>query len=348
MLPRKSFARRIGIHMRKILGIMLLVLVLLLAGGITFTIGWRPFFGPRMRATTNRTFDRTPERAARGKYLFEAAAGCVDCHSPHDWSQPGAPVSPAHFGIGAPALPSDLPGKVFAPNLTPDPETGLGRWTDDEIARAIREGVDRDGRALFPFMPYPHYRRMSDEDVASVVVYLRELPPVHNAVPQTEMDFPVKYLMRSDPEPITAPVPPPDTSTPVSRGAYLVEIASCSDCHTPQHRGTPVPGMDFAGGFILKGNWGTVASANITPDPTGISYYDENLFRDVMRTGFVHARKLNIIMPWQTYGGMTDQDLSDMFAYLKTLKPVAHRVDNTEPPTYCKKCGFVHGLGDKN
>ena len=158
----------------------------------------------------------------------------------------------------------------------------------------------------------------------------------------------MKYLIRDVPQPITAPVPPPNSSTAAARGAYLARLAACNECHTPAKRGTPIPGMDFAGGFVMSGPWGSVATANITPDPSGISYYDENLFREVMRTGMVRARKLNELMPYNQYKGMTDGDISDIFAFLRTLKPVSHRVDNTEPPTMCKKCGFKHGLGDKN
>jgi hypothetical protein len=106
--------------------------------------------------------------------------------------------------------------------------------------------------------------------------------------------------------------------------------------------------MDFAGGFILEGPWGKVASANITPDPSGISYYKEALFVQTIRTGYVKARELNQIMPWWHYRNLTDDDLKAMFAYLRTLKPVKHRVDNTEPPTLCKLCGSRHGLGDRN
>jgi mono/diheme cytochrome c family protein len=329
-------------------GIALFVLVVLVAVAITFTIGWRPFIGPRMRPVTNRTFESTPARLARGKYLFTAAAGCVECHSQHDDTSKDWPILPGTEGSGEVFPLQGLPGQVTAPNITPDPDTGIGRWTDDAISRAIREGVDKDGQALFGLMPFEHYRTMSDEDLASVVVYVRTLPPVRHSLPQTQIIFPVKYLIRSVPQPVTSPVPPPDSSTAVSRGAYLVNLGGCSDCHTPQVKGQPIAGMSFAGGFVMTGPWGSVATANITPDPTGIPYYDEKLFIAMMRTGMVHARKLNVFMPTRIYGGMTDEDLSDVFAYLKTVPPVAHRVDNTETLTLCKKCGFVHGLGDKN
>jgi len=193
------------------------------------------------------------------------------------------------------------------------------------------------------------FRYMSDEDLASVIVYLRSLPPVHKQQPTTELIFPVKYLIRNAPEPLDAPVPEPDVSTPEKRGKYLVTIAGCSDCHTPQDaHGQPLAGMDFAGGFILEGPWGRVASANITSDPSGISYYDQAMFTQAIRTGFVGARKLNQIMPWHTYRGLTDEDIVAVFSYLKTLKPVRHHVDNTEPPTVCKICRQTHGGGNQN
>lgn len=324
------------------------IVAILLAIAITFTIGWRPIIGPRMRPTSNRTFERTPERLARGQYVFRSVAVCIDCHSQHDTTKPDNPILDGTEGSGE-LFPIDgVPAKLVAPNLTPDPETGLGRWSDDEIARAIREGITRDGRAMFPLMPYPNYRSMSDEDVASLVVYLRSLPPVRHPLPETEVFAPVKYLIRDVPQPINAPVPAPDVSTPAARGAYLARMAACNECHTPAKRGAPLPGMDFAGGTVMSGPWGSVATANITPDPSGISYYDENLFRDVMRTGMVRARKINDLMPYNYYRGMTDEDISAIFAFLKTQKPVSHRVDNTETPSDCKKCGAKHGLGDKN
>ena len=326
-----------------------LCLVAVLAVGITATIGWRPFIGPRSRPLTNRVFERTPERWARGKYIVENLAACVDCHSPHDWTKHDNPIPPGMEGAGGDfSILKGLPGHVVAPNLTPDMETGSGAWSDDALARAIREGIGHDGRTLFPFMAYERYRYLPDEDVASIIVYLRSLPPVRNPLPKTEIIFPVKYLMRSAPQPITDPVPAPDVSDPVKRGAFLVTIASCRDCHTPMDKGEPLPNMDLSGGQIFEGPWGKVASANLTPDPSGISYYDETLFLQAIRTGYVKARVLNQIMPWRNFSGMTDDDLKAIFAYLKTVKPIHHVVDNAEPPTMCVACGAMHGGGDKN
>ena len=108
-------------------------------------------------------------------------------------------------------------------------------------------------------------------------------------------------------------------------------------------------GYDYAGGNLFEdGRGGTVTTANITPDQTGIPYYDEALFLQAMRTGHVKARALNPAMPWWIYRNMTDEDLKAAYAYLRTLKPVAHLIDNAEPPTFCKVCKQKHGLGEKN
>jgi Cytochrome C oxidase, cbb3-type, subunit III len=334
----------------KILLAVVLCLVVLLAIAITATIGWRPFFGPRARPLTSRTFERTPQRWARGKYLFENVSLCVDCHSPHDWTKHDAPIVPGMEGAGQDfEILKGLPGHTVAPNITPDSETGSGSWSDDALARAIREGVGHDGRALFNMMPYEGYRHMPDEDLASVVVFIRSLPPVRNPLPKTELIFPVKYLMRSVPQPVTAPVQAPDISDPAKHGAFLVTMARCEDCHTPiDDHGQPLPGMYLAGGQIFEGPWGRVATANLTTDPSGIPYYDETLFLQAMRTGYVKARPLNQIMPWPHYGGMTEDDLKAIFAYLKTVKPIHHVVDNTEAPTMCVICNASHGGGSKN
>ena len=141
----------------------------------------------------------------------------------------------------------------------------------------------------------------------------------------------------------------PDISTPEKRGKYLVTLSGCTDCHTPlDARGQRMTGLESAGGFVLEGPWGRFASSNLTPDPSGIPYYDQALFTEAIRTGYVKARKLSQIMPWHAYRGMTDEDLAAMFAYVKTFRPVRHHVDNGEPPTLCKVCGQTHGGGDRN
>jgi mono/diheme cytochrome c family protein len=340
--------------MKKILNVLLwslAALVAVLVVGITVTIGWRPFVGPRARPLTTRRFAPTSERLARGTYLVKHVTPCMECHSPHRWAEDDAPIESNMLGAGQEIPMKGLPGRVVAPNLSSDPETGAGNWTDDQLARAIREGIGHDGRALFPMMPYQRFRSMSDEDVASIVVYLRSLPPVHRQQPATEIVVPVRYLIRSVPEPLRAPVPAPDLSTSAKRGAYLMTLGACGECHTPQdEHGQPIPGMEFAGGFVFEGPWGRVASANLTPDPSGIPYYDEALFTEVLRTGHAKARRINQIMPWDAFGGMTDEDIAAIFTNLTTLKPVMHRVTNDESvqPTFCRLCRHWHGYGDRN
>jgi mono/diheme cytochrome c family protein len=332
---------------KKIVAIIVLAFLGVVAAGITFTIGWRPLIGARKRRLTERKFESTPQRLARGKYLVDGVMGCFGCHTDADWSKPGAPPAAGREASGHVFSDQDLPWLV-APNLTSDRETGAGNWSDDMLARAIREGIGHDGRALFPMMPYPQYSHMSDEDLASVIVYLRTIPPVKNQLPVTKLPFPLNFFIQNVPAPIDTPVSSADMSTPETRGAYLAHLGACSDCHTPQEKGEPLPGMDFAGGFLLHEPQGDVVSANITPSATGISYYNEATFVQAMRTGKIGARQLRSSMPWYFYGKMTEEDLKDVFAFLQALKPVDHRVDNLELPSYCRFCRQRHGFGDKN
>lgn len=334
--------KRLGRILLYVLGALLLLLAL----GITFTVGWRPFIGPRARVLTNRQFERTPERVARGRYLVTGLAGCESCHTPKDWKTHGAPGVPGMDLAGQIIPLPELPGRVVAPNLTPDSETGSATWTDDQIARSIREGIGHDGRTIFPMMPYQAYRNISDEDVASIVVYLRSIPAVRNPLPRTKLDFPVNYLIRNVPQPVTSAVSGPDPKDVVQRGKYLATMG-CG-CHIPADRSGPLPGMEYGGGEVLTGPWGSATSANITQDATGISYYDEAKFISVLRTGYVGARKLNSIMPFGEFQNLTDHDLKAIFAFLKSVAPVRHRVDNSLPPTYCKLCRQKHGAGDQN
>jgi mono/diheme cytochrome c family protein len=330
-------------RLAKITGYVILGLLVLAAIALTFTVGWRPVIGAKKRPLTSRKFEATPERLRRGEYLVHAVINCMGCHSKHD-EKANPPVLLSKEGAGA-VLYEKGSVRLVAPNITSDPETGLGKWSDDAIARAIREGIAADGSVLFPVMPYEHFRHMSDEDLASVVVFIRSLPRVRSELPPTKIPFLFARLVQAVPQPVTKPVPEPDLSTPAKHGAYLAKMGTCSDCHTPRKL-QPIPGMELAGGTPMRG--AGVAAANLTPDASGIGYYDEALFIQAIRTGYVRARKLNSVMPWWAFRNMTDDDLKAVFAYLHTLKPVHHLVDNAEPPKQCKLCGHKHGLGDRN
>ncbi len=305
-----------------------------------------------------QTIPRTPQRLARGKYLVEGLLQCWGCHSETDFTQrPARPVQGrTGGGYVFPNVELSLPepNRVVAPNISSDPEYGAGTWKDADFVRALRQGIGHDGRTLYPLMPYPYFRNLSDEDLASVIVYERTLAPVHIERPKTVLTDDLKKAFQ--PLPPLAHVAEPDRSDRVAYGKYLVTAGHCDACHSPtDERGNNLPGMEFSGGVPLTGNWGpdpkkliTVASLNLTPDPSGIGYFDEKMFVDVIRTGAVKARPLSNIMPWAFFRNLSDDDLKAIFAYLRTLKPVQHRVDNTEPPRYCKVCRGKHGFGDRN
>jgi mono/diheme cytochrome c family protein len=332
-----------------LLGVFALLLLVVL-GGITM-IGWQIVLGPDARPVTDKKFDPTEARLARGKYLAENVAHCFMCHSEHDMSTPEYLINPAKKGAGW-VMPIPELNNIASRNITPDVETGIGSWTDDEIARAIREGVRKDGTALFPVMPYLEFSAMDDEDVASIVVYLRTLTPVRNVVPARHLPGPLEYIVKTLPKPVTTPQPSHPSSTPAERGNYLVTLAGCQGCHTPaDDKGNPLPGLGFGGGALFKDpgqNDKPVFTANITQDPSGIAHYDEAMFKETLRTGSLKGRMLNHIMPFESYRNMTDEDMSDIFAFLKTVPPVKHRVSNTDPPTLCPLCNQSHGLGELN
>ncbi len=304
------------------------------------------------------TIPRTPERLARGKYLVEGLLQCPFCHSEFDFTQrPSRPVEGKKgggnvFTGGELGLPE--PNRVVAPNISSDPEYGAGKWKDADFVRALRQGIGHDGRTLYSMMPYQYFRNLSDEDLASAIVYERSLAPVHIERPKTVLTDDIKKTLQ--PLAPLAHVPEPDKSDRPAYGKYLVTVGHCDGCHSPtDDLGNNLPGMDFSGGVPLIGAWGpdpkkmiTVASLNLTPDPSGIGYFDEKMFIETIRTGAVKARPLANIMPWAFFRNLSDDDLKAIFAYLRTLKPVQHRVDNTEPPRYCKLCRGKHGFGDRN
>lgn len=339
--------------MKKILLGILALLVLLVLGAIT-AVGWQVVLGPDARAVTSRTFERTDQRLARGQYLVENVAACFHCHSEHDLSDPAVPIAAGMKGAGW-EMPVPELGKVVAPNITPDKATGIGTWTDDEIARAIQEGVNKQGKPLFPLMPYMNFRNLDDEDLASIIVYLRSIPAVSRKRERSQLIFPLSVLVKTLPKPLPAHAPQPAVArvTAQARGEYLVRtVAGCQHCHTPaDDKGQPLPGMDFGGGFMLHDpadHLKPVFSLNITQDPSGIAHYDEALFMDVLRASEAVRGLVNPIMPLENYKGMSDGDLRDMFAYLASVPHVQHRVSNTDPPTKCPVCGQEHGLGNLN
>lgn len=302
-----------------------------------------PLQAAHARPLRDVVFERTAERVARGRYLANAVIGCVVCHSERDRSLPGAPPLAGREFAGAVLF--DEP-EVFlaAPNLTPDVETGAGAWSDDALARAIREGVGHDGRGIGGSMWWWAFRALSDEDVAALVVYLRSLPPVRNALPPRRLSPESERQRAEAAKPLLAPVPTRDLADPFERGGYLTEIADCAGCHTAW-TGTPNPGM-FAGGNGVEHVGAAAFSANLTPDPSGMGGWTVEMFRARIRSG--RGGALHPTMPWVAYRGMTDDDLAAIFTALQRTPPVRHWVNNVDPPTDCAVCGQKHGLGAMN
>jgi mono/diheme cytochrome c family protein len=322
---------------KKIVLLVMIVLVGVPAAGLSYLYLRKPVQAP---ATAAKVL-MTPESIARGKVIFEDLCDCDGCHSQRDFTRVGGPVVVAGRGQGnvLSSLLNGLPGTIVAPNLTPDPETGLGNWTDGEKIRAIREGVDRDGRALFPLMPYTGYRKMSDQDVESLVAYMNTLPPVKNPLPQTQISFPVNLMIKGVPQ-LAGSVAPPNRSDKLQYGEYLVSVSGCGDCHTPMQRGQPIPGKSFAGGQVFATQLGTVVSANITPDiETGIGKWSEEFFLkkiyDYKDYAAGDAPKIAgpeafTLMPWLAYSQLPPEDLGAIYTYLRSLQPV-HNAVETHP-----------------
>jgi len=296
---------------------------------------------PKMRAAADIKVPMTPERMERGRYLYEHVAHCDGCHSPRDWTKLTAPTIEQTRGSGF-EFPAELgfPGRIVSANITPDPDTGLGRWTDGEKMRAIREGVSRDGRALFPLMPYEEYARMSDDDLESLVAFLNTLKPVRSRHVKTDLDFPVNLMVRFKPRPIEGRIANPDRSDRVNYGQYLVALGECAGCHTPKERGENIAGKEFAGGEEFRIAGFLVRSANITPDEeTGIGKWSEERFVSTFKT---HAgltaesapkatQASFTLMSWMDQSKLEDNDLKAIYAFLRTLKPIYNSVEKHPP-----------------
>lgn len=324
--------------MRRILKIAGLTLTVTVGSAVGYLCVRRPAMAP----PPDMHAPATPERLARGKYLFNLA-DCDGCHSERDFSRFDGPVVAGRRGVGTvfPAA-MGMPGLVAPPNITPDRETGIGTWTDGEKIRAIREGVDRDGRALFPMMPYEKFRHMSDDDVLSLVAYLDSLSPVKHAVPKTRVKFPVSVLIKGAPQP-AGHVPPPDRRDRQKYGEYLVNVAGCMDCHTPSLSG----GQRFQMAPGVQ-----VVSANISPDlKTGIGRWTEQDFldriyqyRDYAEQGSPKVGPESFtLMPWLNFSQLPPEDLKAIYAYLRSRPPVYKAVE-THPgwdPMPVQRAGVV-------
>lgn len=317
---------------KKILGAIGLLVLVVAGSGFGYLYLRKPTVAP----PASIQVEMTPERIARGKYLFENLLDCDGCHSERDMSRFGGPVVEGGRGKGS-VFPAEmgLPGAVVAANITPDPETGIGAWTDGEKIRAIREGIDRDGNALFPMMPYAGYRHISDEDVQAVVAYLDSLSAVRNPLPKTSLQFPVNLMIKSVPQPAGS-VPPPNRADKLKFGEYLVTISGCADCHTPAEHGQPIASKRFAGGREFRMPFAVVVSANISPDAdTGIGKWSEQQFVDkfYQYKEYLENKSPKVgpegftLMPWLGLAKLSRDELGAIYTYLISQPPVINAVE---------------------
>jgi len=276
-------------------------------------------------------FDRTPARSqdliARGQYIFSIAGGCA-CHT--------EPKKPAHAGGRAFPIPF---GTVYSTNITQDKDTGLGNWTDQQIADAMTKGISRDGSRILPVMPYEKYSGMAQADLEALIIYLRTLKPIKKTTPALKTWAPfarslgapifLKAFGRFSISPKEAP------KNGIERGRYLLEhVSLCGDCHTPRNPiGVPQQSLYLAGAGEKIGPLGQ-AVPNITPDKdTGIGDWKQEDIVELLRTGtkpdLDNVQGLMYEVIEGTSGGYKDmkkQDALAIAAYLKSIPGIKNKI----------------------
>ena len=253
----------------------------------------------------------------RGKYLMESIVACGNCHTPKgpDGRAIAGKELAGGFAIDAPIF------HAVAPNITPDPETGIGRWTDDQIIDAIRNGKRPDGSIIGPPMPIAFYRGMSDSDVRALVAYLRQVAPVANKVEKSVYKIPLPDAYGP---PVTS-VPDVPRTDKVAYGHYLATgLGHCMDCHTPLVQGRNDMTRLGAGGneFGTPGG-GLITSSNLTPaNAHGIAGWTDAEVVTALRTGKrPNGSQIVPLMAFDWYKNIDDQDAEALVAFLRSLKP---------------------------
>jgi cytochrome c553 len=251
----------------------------------------------------------------RGNYLMRSIVACGNCHTQNT---PQGPRPGMELAGGTKF--DEAFGVAYASNITPDPETGIGKWTDEQIILAIREGKRPDGSLIGPPMPIPLYRGLADDDVKAIVAYLRAAKPVSNKVPKSEY----KIALPPAYGPPVGSVAAPAKSDKAAYGAYLAgPMGHCLECHsTPGANGAP----DFhnkpgGGGMEFNGPWGVSHAANITP--TNLGKWSDDDIKKAITTGVrPDGVRLKPPMAYGYYKNIAADDLDAIVAYLRTLKPL--------------------------
>ncbi len=313
----------------KVIGWVLGFAVLVVLAGMVYV----KFALPNVGAAPELKVEPTPARIERGAYLANHVVVCMDCHSTRNYELFSAPLVAGTLGKGGEVFDqrAGFPGIFTSKNITP---FGIGSWTDGEIYRAITTGVSRDGHAFFPVMPYPYYGQMNEEDVKSIIAYLRTLPAIDNKPADSQAYFPFNFILNTIPK-AANPLPMPAATDEVGRGKYLITIAGCVECHTPFKNGQLVLENAYAGGREFALPTGTVYTPNLTPDQeTGLGRMSKEAFIarfKVYADSSYQPQKIGpgefqTIMPWMMYAGMKEEDLGAIYTYLKTLEPVKNLI----------------------
>lgn len=269
---------------------------------------------------------------ARGEYLVYGPMHCSHCHvsmDKLDRIEAGEKL-PLSGGFGLEMGPM---GTYWAPNITPDEETGIGKYTDGEIARALRHGVKRSGKMMFPFMPF---QNMSDEDLTAVISFLRSQEPVKNQMQASTAGPVTKALLAFGMFKPEGPkgTPPKSVAQEATAeyGKYVaVSLSNCMSCHTSfDEMSGQFNGPEFAGGFYFKpdafSKGYSFISPNLTPhEGTGImTFWSEDEFVERFKRGRVHAGSP---MPWGAFKNIDETDLRAVYKFLRTLPPSDNKID---------------------
>jgi mono/diheme cytochrome c family protein len=279
--------------------------------------------------------DGTKGSAPTGDPLVERGAyvaglgGCVQCHTPMDWKTM-QPVMDKMLAGGL-SMKEEF-GSWTSPNITPDPETGIGTWTDEQITASIRDGVRPDGSKLHPIMPWPFFTNMTDDDAKALVAFLKAQKPIVNKIERNKLP------------PMELKLPPPNRvdpkDDPIGHGAYLAGLMHCVMCHTPMTEKGPDFSKAFAGGFEFKMPEemagmveGKLLSSNITADEeTGIGKWTE---QDIVNavTKMVRPDGRPILGPMMSYTAtwsrMTPEDATAVAKFIKSIPPIKNKVEST-------------------
>lgn len=294
---------------------------------------------PDIHATSN------PDVIRRGEYLVYGPAHCVECHRQPSAEEPGEDGARPALSGGERFATAPL-GAVYAKNLTPDFETGIGRYTDAEIARVLRYSVRPNGRAIVQLlMPFGN---LSDADLTAIVSFLRSQAPIRNRVPDNEVTWIGKIVKSVSPlfKPrvgVAAPAESPEEQPTIERGAYIARsVGNCITCHT---RFDPVTfkrgGSEFAGGNELAPSRRVGAdpavwfrTPNLTPAPGGAldRFPDRATFVARFQRGGRHYP--GSPMPWESFGLMSAADAGAVYEYLHSLAPAP---GPTGEPTFVRK-----------